>query len=215
MGKIFDPIKENVANLFSRRIAPQIMAKYAGMDATSSSGARDALMRAGTDLSLGMGATLAPMAMQQRSQNLGAMGMIPQMGQAMMDPAQRQILSGGVSQAYEDERLRANEAQYRESQIYGSPYLPGASSLMGMPLTNQVVSTRAGGLGSTLLGGLASGAGAALGGMATGGMGGLASMAGGLASGARNMFGGGQQQTSPGYSYDNPYAWDRTRYAGL
>jgi hypothetical protein len=67
----FDPIRQQVARLFERDIAPNIMATYGNETAAGSGIAQKALAEAGRDLGLGMNAQLAPLFAQLQEGQAG------------------------------------------------------------------------------------------------------------------------------------------------
>jgi len=182
-GGMFDAITNQAMNMWDRRISPGILAKFAGMDGTSSSGARDALIRGGTDLSLGLAGQLAPMQMN-------ALGMIPSLAGIPGAEAGRMITAGQVPQQQQQQQLGARQDLFMEQQPFANPYVNLAMGTATTPMQEYYLKTSGAGLGASLLGGMASGMGGPLGEMAAPALGGMISGAGGLMAGGLGALAG-------------------------
>lgn len=143
----FDPIRQQVARLFERDIAPNIMATYGNETAAGSGMAQKALAEAGRDLGLGMNAQLAPLFAQlqegQAGRSLQGAGMagMPMnfLGQAgdigsLQRLIQSQVISGQREKFDLSDPTRSPSAQLGLGLLgknFAEPYLqPSMASTM-------------------------------------------------------------------------------------
>lgn len=132
MQDVFDPIYQQASNMWNQQIMPGVMERFAGMGAAGSGGAQSALAREGQNLTTNLGATLAPMWLQNQQ---ALPGLAQQTG--TWEQANRQ---GSLSDAYQ---------QWLAQQPYNNPYLNLGMSALGVQ-NNQTAVQQPMGFGATL-----------------------------------------------------------------
>ena len=181
----FDATRAYTGRLWNEDIAPSVMERFAGLGTADAGGAQRGLQRAGEQTALGMASQLAPMELQAR---LGAANLLPSLGGMGSQGMQTTGLMGGEQRAIGQQGMDANMARFYESQPWNHPmlqYMFPSASASQMQLVN-----KPGGMGYSMLTGMAPAVGTAV----TGGLGGMASGMGFGQGMQYGMFPGMQKQ---------------------
>ena len=165
IGNLLNPMAQGGAldAVFGRgmdmfgRASEQIANKYGAMDATSSSGARDAQNRALEQFALASQAQAGPMALQSMGQGLSAM---PGLQQALFQ-------GGTIQQGYDQSLINERIAAMQRLNPLNSQAFSTGAQLAGMPTIENVYQEKnpsmAYNLSSAMLGGAADSIGTSLG----------------------------------------------------
>lgn len=158
MEDVFKPIYDYTSQMWNEQIAPQTMERFAGMGAAQSGGAADALARAGQGLTMGMGAQLAPMYLQNLQQLPGQIR-----------------AQGSLEQQLAQQPLDIQKQQWLEQQPYQNPYLGMTQSVLpyGSPWVENYAQQQPASMGYSALTAMAPALGSAIGGPLLGGLGSL------------------------------------------
>ena len=158
IGNLLDPMAQggSLDAIFGRgqtmfgRESERIANKFGAMNATSSSGARDAQNRALEQFTLASQAQAAPFALQSQQLGLGALpGVASLPGQAAGQMFQGGGIQQGQQQALINEQIAAAQ---RQNPLY-NPAMASASQLVGFPAFENLGVQQGAGLGRSLLGG--------------------------------------------------------------
>jgi len=158
-GQVLDPIFQRGQDMFGRSLE-MIGNKFGGMNATSSSSARDAMTRALEQFTTASQAQAIPAALQ--SQQLGLSG-IGQLLGGLGQGTQQLLQGGGVQQGQQQNLINEQMTKQAELNPLANPAFQISSQLAGFPTTENLVKQQGPGLGYTGTAGLMSGIGQSLG----------------------------------------------------
>ena len=161
IGSALSPVLDAASMFWNRDVMPSVMENFAGMGTADSGGAIKGLTRAGEQYGTAMAGQMAlpalSAALQGRGQQISAAGMLPQLSNMGLSAIGALSGLGGEQRGQEQEQLMAAQQLWAEQQPWNNPYIQLGGQLMGQQMTPI---QQGEGLGRSVLGGLATGAGA-------------------------------------------------------